>query len=232
MNERIQSSYRVLVKRTRIVTSLLFLVVCVVLLALWVRSFKVKDITWIRYSGDDFFRISSYEGRLTCSIKIYRGVVPSLSHSCYSPSRATKYKDDYGKTPNSWWFQILRWRSGLIEFHMPLWFLTVITGMLSGVIAARRRFSLRTFLIAISLLTIIIGIAARSHPKLNKNSRNTLGTLLLFDNSFLTPTELANNGHASCRCVVVVKIKLPRHNVLPFDPHGFASFQKRSTITA
>ena len=159
-----------LLRCTRILISLLFFIACIVYTALWVRSYRTRDLIWMHYSGDNLIRMVSVEGRVVLSIKTYQGTRRSLQRYRSRAGIGTDYKDDFGKTPNSWWFQILRWQSGLTEIHIPLWFPVLSAAILSAVVTPIRRFSLRALLIVTTLVAVILGIAAAYDPDVPKTS--------------------------------------------------------------
>src|SRR5262245_26842294 len=102
----------------RIAWSVGFGVLCLLLIALWVRSYYTKDILLLRYSDPRFVRIASVQGRLVVSMSM-RDFLNSqrllmLDHSRISKASAV-YQDDYGRSPTSRWFRVLRW-SNLTEY--------------------------------------------------------------------------------------------------------------------
>lgn len=162
MDDRLQTVRQRFIKYARLLMSLLFLVACVASMALWVRSYRVKDMLWMRYSGDKFLRASSHEGVLLFSIRTFGNQINSVLLLHDHAGRSLGYKDDFGRTRSPWRLQILRWRSGHTEVHVPLWLLPLIAATLSALIAVKRRFSIRTLLVAFLLLSIILATAASS----------------------------------------------------------------------
>ena len=149
--------------RLRTVVAVFFFILFVLFMALWVRSYRVKDILWVRYGGDDAVRVSSTEGIIISSIKHwgFRRRSPYLMHSRIG--RGPVYTDDFGKKPSRWWFQVLRWKSGLTEIHVPLWFPVLLTGALSILVSKRWRYSLRTLLFIMTFSALVLGVAVTWH---------------------------------------------------------------------
>jgi hypothetical protein len=69
------------------------------------------------------------------------------------------YPDKFGKMPKSWWFQVMRFTTKN-EFHAPQWFPVALAAMLGTLPWIRRpkRFSLRTLLIATTIIGLLLGL--------------------------------------------------------------------------
>jgi hypothetical protein len=134
------------------------------LCALWIRSFRVKDIVWAPWSETHLMRIASLDGRLVVSFKPARFSSPWSWTQTTPKSLGTGYPDASGKTPNSWWFGIFRWNSGSIEYHTPLWAPLVLLAALTCLLVRKQRYSVRTLLSIVTLAALVLGIAACSTP--------------------------------------------------------------------
>jgi hypothetical protein len=64
-----------MLKYVRITVTLLSLTACVLLIALWARSYKWHDGVWGRFSEARGFQLSSHDGRSQLSMLTYVGIV-------------------------------------------------------------------------------------------------------------------------------------------------------------
>ncbi len=158
------TSMKAFLRYLRIAFSATCLVACVLLIALWIRS---------------YFRVDTLERKTKSGLITIRTVLGELSYSQFShPSRAVALDvqnaisqhgtfDSY--SVNEWhskeatghlgfgWRQVTKYQTELI---IPLWFPALITGVVAGLpwIGKARRFSLRTLLIATTLVAVVLGL--------------------------------------------------------------------------
>jgi hypothetical protein len=139
----------------------------VLLIALWVRSYWWKDNLYfstpgtdtVNYSDVKTIRFFSTHGRIGITNRqINWPAHIRLEHSKFLlPHR--EYSDEHGQTSTSMWFRIMRW-STFTEILMPDWFLVI--GLCAVAIAPwihwSKRFSLRTLLIATTLVAVVLGL--------------------------------------------------------------------------
>ena len=140
-----------------------FAVALLVVVCFLVRSYRVGDTLFFPVDGNRSVVISSQLGRLTFRIKKIRLSQWRTDHYQIKTPENVEYQDDFGRAPNSWWFQVLKWKSGLTEFHIPLW-VPILALLVSAIaISPRRQFSLGAAAIAFVLVVTCIGIAASWH---------------------------------------------------------------------
>jgi hypothetical protein len=141
----------------RIAGALTFLAAAFLLITLCVRSYLTKDILWVRWSNSKSIRLASVKGRLVASTKSFAYPSPLVLKHTSPESLGTGYPDASGRYPNSYWPQIMRWASGNAEVHIPFWIPAAACGLLAALTAVKRRFSLRSLLIAMTLIAVLLG---------------------------------------------------------------------------
>lgn len=151
----------------RFAFSAVLLVAFLFVTSLWVRSYRTKDVLWVHLGADDFLRMSSQSGRLIISVKQLTNMSAPWMLRHTRPGRLD-YEDDLGKKPGGWWVKTLKWKSGLTEYHMHLCVPAATFLLLVTLVSPQRRFSLRTLLLAATLLALLLGIAASWHPEITK----------------------------------------------------------------
>jgi hypothetical protein len=145
------------------IASAIFLVLCVALIGLWVRSYSWEDQCFFRPFGSHPVFLASEAGRLVLGI-VTMG----------SPTHQNQFEASHAPLKN--WrgarAQIDRSTFGFGGFGIiapvnpslvvPHWFAIVLAGALALVpwSRARCRFGLRSMLIAVTLLAIVLGIVA------------------------------------------------------------------------
>jgi hypothetical protein len=148
-----------MLKYLRIAVTALCLTACVLIVALWVRSYWRHDSirTWI--SSSRSLVILSHEGFMVVHLRLYNFVPFDELPLVYF--RSGTIGDSAYLPPASW-----SWRSGFIpessyfESSVPHWILLIVSGSLAIVpwIHWSKRFSLRTLLIATTLVAMGLGI--------------------------------------------------------------------------
>jgi len=136
----------------RIVFSALCGIACVLLIALWARSYWSGDaISW-RLSKDKSFALISNGGHITFYHKKFRNYVDptrsldsSVSYFTLPVRTETSYGFDF---VNNW---------GLLSVDVPDWFLVLLSASLAAVPWLRWRFSLSTLLIAMTAVAVVLG---------------------------------------------------------------------------
>jgi hypothetical protein len=136
----------------RIAVTVLSLTACVLLISLWVRSYWFRDRVEGRLSQSALFNAWSMEGQLTCLVTDGQG------HWKISSSPVLDLQ-----LPLSAMFKV-GWNNNLdsVVVYCPHWCLVVIFATLSAVpwIHWSQRFSIRTLLIATTLVAVGLGIVA------------------------------------------------------------------------
>jgi hypothetical protein len=133
---------------------------CVLLLALWVRSYQVEDRVSGYHAQIGGFRLYSSQGWLVCS----RNNAPAAQQN-YSWGIELG-SEEFWLAPNDdrLRFQLSRQfiqLAGFASASIPHWLPALASGILGVFFAASRRlrFSLRTLLIATTLMAVVFGLA-------------------------------------------------------------------------
>jgi hypothetical protein len=137
-----------LIRGLRIAWGAVFGILCVLLIVLWVRSYWWWDTLHHVESGSERTTLGSNFGTLY------------LMHSMKPASdtrRWTLIRDEALRTPTK-----LRWRyvSGMVVIVVPDWIPVIIAGTIAAVpwIRPAKCFSLRTLLIATTLIAVVLGL--------------------------------------------------------------------------
>lgn len=163
-----------MIRYARFTLSGLLLIVFLGISCLWVRNSRTKDILWINKGGGEFYRVSSGQGRIIFSVKRYNSLGRSRSWWIDHTRPGNRvYDDDFGNSSNSHWFQTMRWKSGLKEYHLPLWMPLIASAILALVMSPKRQFSMRTLLIAVSIFALLLGLSASLHPVIPETQSRT-----------------------------------------------------------
>lgn len=154
-------------------------IVCVLLIVLWMRSFLTIDSLSVRIPSNGAVGITSVQGRYTigklsesmvvASIGTY-GSAPMQSWQTQSQpidKRLAKRIPEMFDLPSFPGFRIRQYTStppGIFTLVLPHWFtvLLCVTVAVMPWFAPRKRFSLRTLLIAITLIAAVLGLCAWS----------------------------------------------------------------------
>jgi hypothetical protein len=147
-----------MLKYLRIAVTALCLTACVLLALLWVRSYWRLDSTIGPLSKTTGFQVSSMEGRIW--LQYAAGLeAPVTSWEFFSRKESIlgELEDDHPL--NGPTFRVAS-NSGILEAVVPHWFLAIITAAIATVFWTSRkwRFSLRTLLIATTLVAVGLGM--------------------------------------------------------------------------
>jgi hypothetical protein len=128
-----------IVRGLRIALSAVFGIVCVLLIALWVQSYWWQDCVTFNYSNSGCLRVYSVQGRIATQRK---GFAWSDQWLNFHESRLVGP-------------QIFT------EFTIPYWCCVLLSAMLAVIpwLPWSRSFSLRTLLIATTLIAVLLGLA-------------------------------------------------------------------------
>jgi hypothetical protein len=151
-----------MLRRLLNIASIVCLVLCVVLMGMWVRSYHADDTLSGRLSAEHGFSIESIPGRLI----LFEGT------GLYTWAIAT-VRAEGSKThvkPKNFGFAVYYYgmagTSAAAPFFMlvvPYWFLTLVSGSLAMLLRLRRplrQFSLRSLFIATTFLAVVLGMIA------------------------------------------------------------------------
>jgi hypothetical protein len=148
-------------RKLRIAWSVGWGIVAVFIFALWVRSNSVCDQLWVRYrqSPDSVLHIVSERGRFAFEPRYRTGIV-SLYYEHHPVSdQSLGDPDDSGRRPSGLGFQVLRWGKQT-DVLIPDWFSILNLAAIAATSWVRwsKRFTLRTLLIATTLVAILLGL--------------------------------------------------------------------------
>jgi hypothetical protein len=156
-------------RKLRIAWSVFSGVACVLLIVFWVRSYKARDQTRGVISSHFHLYVTSLNGEIAMAADEW----PGKPHPWIFESKTESYNmvavlpDITGKPPLSWIG--LRWyfKPNLWVLVSPHWLAAALAAVVGVIPWApfRRRFSLRTLLIAATLVAVVLGVVvyAASH---------------------------------------------------------------------
>jgi hypothetical protein len=152
------------IRYLRIVVTAMSLTACMLLVALWVRSYWRYDwfgnLSFIPQGNNslpkDGCLVESANGVL---IVLYIGKV----RESYSGVSRLIGSSDWRVTGDEWesaWngFRAKVYPNGIIRVSVPHWFLALLTGTAAALSWSKCRFSLRTLLIATTLVAVVLGV--------------------------------------------------------------------------
>jgi hypothetical protein len=135
-----------MLRRLLNIASLLCLVACVVLMGLWVRSYRAYGPSTVLSIGKAILVAAVHSGHAECTWQWkFR----------YGPT------DEYAQRMilDSIGFEVRR-NSGSIVAAIPIWFLVLTAGSLTVLLRIRWRFTLRSRFIATTFLAVVLGMIA------------------------------------------------------------------------
>ena len=139
-------------RKLRIAWSVGWGIMAVLLLALWVRGYWWLNQAQYKISNTESFVVLSAGG--TVSAARMQSRFPIVS-SFYSAAITSEEIESYQRV--RWQFTISR---SLKEIRVPTWFAAVVCGVLAALPwLPIKRFSLRTLLIATTLVAVVLGLA-------------------------------------------------------------------------
>jgi hypothetical protein len=152
-----------LTRRARISASALFGVFCVLLVALWMRSYRYWDQLYNPVSNSTLIIVESASGRVLLRLTT---TVPGSPWTCHIPQAL---RDEYWGGPLKDWEEANRHkgiggfaahgRPWYTTYRAPYWFLAIMfaASTVAPWLRSSTRFSLRTLLIAITVIAVILG---------------------------------------------------------------------------
>jgi len=152
-------------RNLRIAWSVMSGIACVLIFALWLRGHWARDQLFVRYSASQFLWIVSERNTLSF-VPRPASNAPVAPHSRWifktartSAKKSTVgYPDRYGQLPSDSWLRVFYF-SNRMEAHVPHWMLIAffsIVGLIPWL--PFKRYSLRTLLIATTLVAALLGI--------------------------------------------------------------------------
>jgi hypothetical protein len=133
-------------RKLRIAFSAVCGVLCLLLSLLWVRSYSwADDIRWSRYCtvlGSNSGRLYLYKTKLLVLLAPEPGVLKYSRYTAYEP----------------WWITDSTSRfAGDYAICVPTWCAVAVAAAVAGVPWVTWRFSLRTLLLAMTVLALVLG---------------------------------------------------------------------------
>lgn len=151
----------------RIVVSALGGITCLLLVVLWVRSYSGEDVIRLSIPGIPRIRINSVPSRVYVTLSSEpRGVGGFWTTHRWNgdgSAAVTLTQRVSTRHENLLGFGV-RQRSGRNVLHVPHWFLVITAAAIAAApwIRSRLHFSLRTLLLAVTLLAVLLGLVALS----------------------------------------------------------------------
>jgi hypothetical protein len=143
------------IRGLRIAVTALSLAACVLLIALWVRSYRYWDYCVCQFSGPYFCGIGSERAILFAGANPVS--VPTATPWELKPRLGNKAR--YTRQPRGLFgFSCNFDPSTGISLSCPHWFLVILSGLFTTLPWIKWRFSLRTLLIATTLVAVGLGI--------------------------------------------------------------------------
>jgi hypothetical protein len=132
-----------------------FGLVAVLLVGLWVRSFSREESVWI-YTPRGGVTLCNIYGKAILKVAIRAGAVPNVVTGMQSSINPQPELSFYGMEFYAGF--LLRRGSNNFDLFMPYWFLTLLSLSLAPLAWLHRRFSLRTLLIATTVIAVGLGL--------------------------------------------------------------------------
>jgi hypothetical protein len=141
-------------RKLRIAVTVLSLTACVLLIALWVRSHKTSDMWRSNPIGGKCFNASSLLGQVKVAVF---DVPPAGFRRLFPFGYKVSHVDKSMRVDESWVGG--KYSSGNFAVWMPHWLLALLVAVLAYMpwIRSLRRFSLRTLLIATTIVAVLLG---------------------------------------------------------------------------
>jgi hypothetical protein len=149
-------------RKLRIAWSVAWGVVALLLIVLWMQSYWHHDGLLIRTSGNNFIQLGSENSKLSASwgygdrpleklVSFHTGLIAAMSRV-----RGETLDQDKRPVYRGMGFKVIRWANGA-GYVLPIWFLLLSATFVGSLPWLRWRFSLRTLLIAMTLIAVGLG---------------------------------------------------------------------------
>ncbi len=154
-------------RKLRIAFSSICLIACVLLTALWVRSYYSRDMTRGCIAGSHLhLSVTSLKGDVAVAFDEWRGSPhPWMFESVSNSENMVSVFSSVGKPPLSWLGFRLQFKATLVVIVLPYWFLVLAFAafIFTPWVRWKQRFSLRTLLIATTLIAVVLGLIVYLH---------------------------------------------------------------------
>jgi hypothetical protein len=152
-----------MLKYLRIAVTALCLTACVLLIALWVRSYSRFDSAIVPLTSSSFVASTSSVGRVGLDYtSVTTARMPAdVDSVIWNTQVLTDLELEYFYPAARWSWLYVNDNSGMtVRAVLPHWFPLILTFVLAAVpwIHCSRRFSLRTLLIATTLVAVALGV--------------------------------------------------------------------------
>jgi hypothetical protein len=149
-------------RKLRIAFSVTCGIACVLLIALWARSYVARDMTrGVIGSNHLHLNVTSLRGEVAIAFDEWRGnshpwIFESVSDH---DNMVAVFSSVLGRPPLSWLGFRWQFNPNLIVMVLPYWFLVMLSAVLAAAPWMRWRFTLRTLLIITTLVAAVLGMA-------------------------------------------------------------------------
>jgi hypothetical protein len=144
-----------LIRGLRIAWSVWWGILCVLLIGLWVRSYWRVDVVSATIKSERIIG-HSVKGRLRVS------VAEGSDLTDRPPWEVVSFPPQAGPSDESFWAFTIQTTTTDTYASFPLWLLTLICAVLASLPWIAWKYSLRTLLIATTLIAVVLGLAVWS----------------------------------------------------------------------
>jgi hypothetical protein len=141
-------------RRLRIATSMFFALIAVALCLLWVRSYRTCDTVSIRDARSGHF---TFLGSNSGTMFLHRSVVETFPYPGSSFPRYS-YSAMHTSEPQAVFVWNSNFLQGPVGISFPYWLPTLVAALTAAIPWLRCHFSLRTMLIATTLVAVALGL--------------------------------------------------------------------------
>jgi hypothetical protein len=133
-------------------------IACVLLIVLWVRSYWWMDSLTFKFPAwQSGIQMNSIQSTTEIGIRDYGFDENLFTVTHERIISRSEIQDDFGRVLDTRWFHVLGGKGDTLVI-VPNWFLMLISIAFAAVPWIRWRFSLRTLLIATTLIAVVLGL--------------------------------------------------------------------------
>lgn len=140
----------------RIAVSVACLIACVLMLALWARSYSWADTASVRFAGSRTYLLQSIDGNVRCAISATRGAA-GIHFRKQRPEIIREGGEGLPAVPGLRAARVDEQQAWRV---VPHWFITALLALVATIPWLRWHFSLRILLVATTLVAVILGLFA------------------------------------------------------------------------